>query len=104
MPKVSIKVVVRLRPVNKSTDLISTTDEAVNVKTKQSIKSYKFNKVFDDRTTQQQVYSEAGVDDLVKHVAEGYNSTIFAFGQTSAGKTYTMEGYEYDSRTLKPII
>jgi hypothetical protein len=46
MPKVNIKVVVRLRPVNKSTDLLSTTEESVNVKTKQNMKSYKFNKVF----------------------------------------------------------
>lgn len=37
-------------------------------------------------------------------MADGYNSTIFAFGQTSAGKTYTMEGYEYDTKSLKPII
>jgi len=28
-------------------------------------------------------------------VIEGYNATIFAYGQTSSGKTYTMEGYEY---------
>ena len=34
---------------------------------------------------------------------EGFNATIFAYGPTGSGKTYTMEGYEYD-KNLKPII
>jgi len=28
-------------------------------------------------------------------VVNGYHATIFAYGQTGAGKTYTMEGYKY---------
>ena len=33
---------------------------------------------------------------MVKQVIEGFHSTIFCYGQTGAGKTYTMEGYKYD--------
>jgi len=29
---------------------------------------------------------------LVENVLEGYNGTIFAYGQTGCGKTYTMTG------------
>ena len=32
---------------------------------------------------------------MIKKVVDGYHSTIFAYGQTGAGKTYTMEGYKY---------
>ena len=37
---------------------------------------------------------------------EGYNATIFAYGQTCTGKTYTMEGFRYnmhdDERGIVP--
>ena len=32
---------------------------------------------------------------MVRQVVNGYHSTIFAYGQTGAGKSYTMEGYKY---------
>ena len=34
----------------------------------------------------------------VQSVLEGYNSTIFCYGQTGTGKTYTMEGFTYESK------
>jgi kinesin family protein 5 len=36
------------------------------------------------------VYNEAAKE-IVKDVLSGYNGTIFAYGQTSSGKTHTME-------------
>ena len=32
---------------------------------------------------------------MIKQVVNGYHGTIFAYGQTGAGKTFTMEGYKY---------
>jgi len=32
---------------------------------------------------------------MIRQVCNGYHATIFAYGQTGAGKTYTMEGYKY---------
>uniref|UniRef100_A0A668UX33 Kinesin-like protein n=1 Tax=Oreochromis aureus TaxID=47969 RepID=A0A668UX33_OREAU len=53
-------------------------------------KPYMFDRVFQSNTTQEQVYN-ACAQKIVKDVLEGYNGTIFAYGQTSSGKTHTME-------------
>ncbi|KAJ2358960.1 hypothetical protein GGF43_000464 [Coemansia sp. RSA 2618] len=53
--------------------------------------SFTFDKVFDQKDTTRQVY-----DDIVKNIITssmgGFNGTIFAYGQTSSGKTHTMHG------------
>lgn len=54
-------------------------------------KVYLFDKVFKPNATQEKVYSEAAKS-IVADVLAGYNGTIFAYGQTSSGKTHTMEG------------
>ena len=50
-----------------------------------------FDKVLKPNVTQDQVY-HAAAKSIVKDVLNGYNGTIFAYGQTSSGKTHTMEG------------
>jgi len=47
--------------------------------------------VFGPKSQQQDVFNHAVVP-LVSEVLDGYNGTIFAYGQTGTGKTYTMEG------------
>lgn len=32
--------------------------------------------------------------EILNHIYQGYNSTVFAYGQTGAGKSYSIEGYE----------
>lgn len=54
-------------------------------------KSYTYDAVFGWDTKQQILYDEV-VKPLVESVLEGFNGCIFAYGQTGAGKTYTMEG------------
>jgi hypothetical protein len=41
---------------------------------------------------------------VVESVFEGFNGTIFAYGQTSSGKTYTMQGGEAQYKGLIPRI
>uniref|UniRef100_A0A8C0B016 Kinesin-like protein n=1 Tax=Buteo japonicus TaxID=224669 RepID=A0A8C0B016_9AVES len=53
-------------------------------------KPYIFDRVFQSNTSQEQVYNDCAKK-IVKDVLEGYNGTIFAYGQTSSGKTHTME-------------
>lgn len=47
--------------------------------------------VFGPKSRQQDVFNHAVVP-LVNEVLDGYNCTVFAYGQTGTGKTYTMEG------------
>uniref|UniRef100_K7FM59 Kinesin-like protein n=2 Tax=Pelodiscus sinensis TaxID=13735 RepID=K7FM59_PELSI len=65
----------------------------------QQAKPYVFDRVLPPNTTQEQVYN-ACAKQIVKDVLEGYNGTIFAYGQTSSGKTHTMEGKLHDSQLM----
>ncbi|XP_012534468.1 kinesin heavy chain isoform X2 [Monomorium pharaonis] len=93
----SIKVVCRFRPLNDSEEKAgskfivkfpSGNDEnCISI----GGKVYLFDKVFKPNATQDKVYNEAAKS-IVTDVLAGYNGTIFAYGQTSSGKTHTMEG------------
>ena len=61
---------------------------------------YTFDYIFGMDSTQEQVYEIAAVPSI-KSLVEGYNSTIFAYGQTGTGKTYTMEGFTYNYSSPK---
>lgn len=54
-------------------------------------KSYTFDHVFGPESVTQQVYEE-GARDVALSALSGINATIFAYGQTSSGKTFTMRG------------
>lgn len=58
---------------------------------KEPPKAFTFDQVFDWNSTQEQVYEDAAKP-IVISVLEGYNGTVFAYGQTGTGKTHTMEG------------
>ena len=61
-------------------------------------KTFSFDRVFDEEASQADIYNT--VSPFVQSVLEGYNATVFAYGQTGAGKTYTMMG---DSGSLGVI-
>uniref|UniRef100_A0A9L0IQE5 Kinesin-like protein n=1 Tax=Equus asinus TaxID=9793 RepID=A0A9L0IQE5_EQUAS len=89
----SIKVLCRFRPLNQAEILrgdkfipIFQGDDSVVI----GGKPYVFDRVFPPNTTQEQVYHACAMQ-IVKDVLAGYNGTIFAYGQTSSGKTHTME-------------
>ena len=50
---------------------------------------FTFDRVFDDNTTQAEVY-EATTKNLLDSVLDGYNATVFAYGATGCGKTHTI--------------
>ncbi|CAH2282141.1 kinesin-1 heavy chain [Pelobates cultripes] len=95
----SIKVMCRFRPLNDSE--VNRGDKYVAKFQGEdtvivSSKPYAFDRVFQSNTSQEQVYN-ACAKAIVKDVLEGYNGTIFAYGQTSSGKTHTMEGKLHDT-------
>ncbi|KAH1058799.1 hypothetical protein AAZX31_02G048100 [Glycine max] len=53
--------------------------------------AYTFDRVFRNDSPTKQVYEEAAKE-VALSVLSGINSSIFAYGQTSSGKTYTMSG------------
>ncbi|KAM9855985.1 kinesin family member 5Aa isoform 1-T1 [Aulostomus maculatus] len=98
----NIKVLCRFRPLNQSEILRGDLflpkfqgDDTVAV----GGKSYVFDRVFPTNTTQEQVYNTCAKQ-IVKDVLCGYNGTIFAYGQTSSGKTHTMEGKLHDPHQM----
>ncbi|XP_030641093.1 centromere-associated protein E [Chanos chanos] len=99
----AVKVCVRVRPLIEREESAAETADAVQVywKTeKQAIqqiddgnltKTFNFDRVFSAEETTKQLYQEIAKP-LVVSTVEGYNGTIFAYGQTSSGKTFTMMG------------
>ncbi|XP_072540867.1 kinesin heavy chain [Salminus brasiliensis] len=98
----NIKVLCRFRPLNQSEIIrgdkflpVFQEDDAVIL----GGKSFVFDRVFPTNTTQEQVYNSCAKQ-IVKDVLGGYNGTIFAYGQTSSGKTHTMEGKLHDPNNM----
>uniref|UniRef100_A0A663DZG4 Kinesin-like protein n=1 Tax=Aquila chrysaetos chrysaetos TaxID=223781 RepID=A0A663DZG4_AQUCH len=119
----NIQVVVRCRPFNASERKASSyavvdCDQArkeVSVRTggvadKTSRKTYTFDMVFGAQAKQIDVYRSV-VCPILDEVIMGYNCTVFAYGQTGTGKTFTMEGerspneeYTWEEDPLAGII
>lgn len=102
-----VQVFCRIRPMNKKEEdqqepfypkFPTGTEDSINL----GGKIYVFDRVFKPNTTQEQVYKGAAYH-IVQDVLNGYNGTVFAYGQTSSGKTHTMEGV-FENAELQGII
>ncbi|XP_019201319.1 centromere-associated protein E isoform X7 [Oreochromis niloticus] len=99
----AVKVCVRVRPLIAREESASENAEPVQIFWKadkksihqiddgNSTKSFSFDRVFAADETTSQLYNDIAKP-LVVSTVEGYNGTIFAYGQTSSGKTFTMMG------------
>eukprot|EP00803_Ostreobium_quekettii_P010128 evm.model.scf_531.2 EVM.evm.TU.scf_531.2 scf_531:7233-12300(-) len=98
---VNVQVLVRCRPRNDSEGFspqvvhcLESRHEVVldqTVAGKQISRTFTYDKVFGPAASQADLYEQA-IAPIVAEVVEGFNCTIFAYGQTGTGKTYTMEG------------
>ena len=64
---------------------------------------YHYDHVFDPTCTQKFIFEKA-VKPIVDSVMEGFNGTVFAYGQTSSGKTHTMLGPSIDDEDQRGMI
>ncbi|KAH8375487.1 hypothetical protein KR200_003162, partial [Drosophila serrata] len=99
----NIQVYVRVRPLNSRERCIRSA-EVVDVVAPREIvtrhtldskltKKFTFDRSFGPESKQCDVYSVV-VSPLIEEVLNGYNCTVFAYGQTGTGKTHTMVGNE----------
>uniref|UniRef100_A0A672N9L5 plus-end-directed kinesin ATPase n=1 Tax=Sinocyclocheilus grahami TaxID=75366 RepID=A0A672N9L5_SINGR len=88
------------------------TTTIINPKQPKESKSFNFDYSYWSHTTpedvnfacQKQVYKDIG-EEMLLHAFEGYNVCIFAYGQTGAGKSYTMMGkQEKDQEGIIPLL
>ncbi|KAF0973563.1 hypothetical protein FDP41_008267 [Naegleria fowleri] len=100
---VNVQVLLRCRPLNEKEK-----GQAISVDTspymrkelkvhqklvhgKEITKTFTFDRVYGPQTTQKEFFDES-IKSIVDEALDGFNCTIFAYGQTSSGKTFTMEG------------
>ncbi|XP_069378616.1 kinesin-like protein KIF1A isoform X4 [Paralichthys olivaceus] len=122
MAAASVKVAVRVRPFNSREigkdskciiQMSGNTTTIVNPKQAKDNKSFNFDYSYWSHTTpedvnyasQVQVYKDIG-EEMLLHAFEGYNVCIFAYGQTGAGKSYTMMGKQdvKDQQGIIPLL
>ncbi|XP_066241622.1 centromere-associated protein E isoform X1 [Saccopteryx leptura] len=95
----AVAVCVRLRPLNSREEALGDATQVYWKTDNNAIyqvdgsKSFNFDRVFHSNETTKNVYEEIAVP-IIDSAIQGYNGTIFAYGQTASGKTYTMMGSE----------
>ena len=102
----TVKVAIRCRPMNKK-EMQNNHEVVVKINTKRSEifverpggeenpKNFTFDQVYDWNALQSTIFEQCAKP-IVDNILEGYNGTIFAYGQTGTGKTHTMTGVEGD--------
>ncbi|XP_066255628.1 osmotic avoidance abnormal protein 3-like isoform X6 [Euwallacea similis] len=109
----NVRVIVRCRPMNKrETD----TNCKCVVKIQNPVvetwdpgegpaypKTFTFDSTYDQNSNTEVIYNDICYP-LVESVLEGYNATIFVYGQTGCGKSFTMEGIKGPDSSQKGVI
>ena len=65
--------------------------------------SFTFDNVFPPMTTTESIYRQV-LSEIVQSTVEGYNGCIFAYGQTSSGKTFTMTGTRSSPGVIPQVL
>ena len=107
----NVNVICRFRPMNdlektsgneQVCDFTSPTSLTFHSSREKNVYRFNFDRIFPPSSTQKDIY-DFGVKGIIDSVLDGYNGTVLAYGQTSSGKTYTMQG-EMDEERRQGII
>ena len=100
-----VQVIVRIRPLNEKEKKQSTLPVVSASSTKNEVTVirgsgarqmrhvFKFDGVFSGQSTQAEVFDHT-LRPMIHDVLNGFESTVFAYGQTGTGKTHTMLGHD----------
>ncbi|UZP34292.1 hypothetical protein NXS19_002108 [Fusarium pseudograminearum] len=117
--RTAVKVVVRVRPPLKPEDpgydlipqrfqkamVHTTSDTSLAIDSPQGRKLFVFDRVFNPDVTQEGIWDY--VSDCINSFVQGYNVSLMAYGQSGAGKSYTMgtsgPGEQYDQELMGVI-
>lgn len=104
--KANVNVFVRARPLNER-ELKDDQREAWKIVQNDLVQTdmtrsqggrpltYTFDKIFSKEATNLDVFNHVGVP-IVAATMKGFNAVLFAYGQTSSGKTHTLQGNKAD--------
>ena len=96
----NVQVYCRVRPMNEmerdrerllSSVVTVTPPDTIVLTEEDNNHPFTFDYVFDEESTQESLFNRIALP-VIHEVIKGYNGTIFTYGQTASGKTYTMEG------------
>ncbi|KAF9974951.1 hypothetical protein BGZ73_001539 [Actinomortierella ambigua] len=106
----AVKVALRVRPltlqeqINNCAECIAYVPNEPQIGIVGSDKSFTFDYVFDEESSQQHVFEQCAKE-LVEKFVSGFNVTILAYGQTGSGKTYSMgTGLQYKNDADPAIV
>ena len=106
-----VQVSVRIRPFNDQEKEIDPTtpiksvdkkNASLRIQKEYDTKNFSYDHIYPEDSIQSEIFEETSKA-VVKSVLDGYNGTIFAYGQTGTGKTYTMVG-EFKDQKNRGII
>ncbi|CAI4210701.1 unnamed protein product [Parascedosporium putredinis] len=106
----SIKVVARFRPQNRieldsggKPIVAFQGDDTCVLESRDAQGTFTFDRVFDMSCKQADIF-DFSIRPTVDDILNGYNGTVFAYGQTGAGKSYTMMGTSIDDEANRGVI
>ncbi|XP_076257161.1 kinesin family member 3C isoform X1 [Rhynchophorus ferrugineus] len=109
----NVKVIVRCRPMNKRETennckcVIKIQNPAIETwdpgEGPAFPKTFTFDSTYDQDSNTEMIYNDICYP-LVESVLEGYNATVFVYGQTGCGKSFTMEGIKGPDPSQKGVI